>query len=112
MGLGRTLTALIASIVVVMTATVALASPAGDGIRLPIDTAAKAGTPNAVTVAAGDHLWKISRTYLERVIGEPADIRQVSRLWREVIAINRDRLRSGDPDLIYPGETIVMPPAG
>jgi nucleoid-associated protein YgaU len=27
-----------------------------------------------------------------------------------VIEANRDRLRSGDPDLIYPGEEIILPP--
>jgi nucleoid-associated protein YgaU len=26
-----------------------------------------------------------------------------------VIEANRDHLRSGDPDLIYPGESIVLP---
>jgi nucleoid-associated protein YgaU len=35
---------------------------------------------------------------------------EISPYWRVVIETNREGLRSGDPDLIYPGETVVLPP--
>jgi hypothetical protein len=38
--------------------------------------------------------------------------REVATYWLQVIEANQGRLVSGDPDLIYPGETIVMPPFG
>ncbi len=34
---------------------------------------------------------------------------EISPYWRLVIDENLDNLRSGDPDLIYPGEVIELP---
>jgi nucleoid-associated protein YgaU len=34
----------------------------------------------------------------------------ISPYWRAVIRANRAALRSGDPDLIFPGEWISLPP--
>jgi hypothetical protein len=34
----------------------------------------------------------------------------VAEYWAKVKAANRHRLPSGDPDLIEPGERIVLPP--
>ena len=41
--------------------------------------------------------------------GEPTN-REVAEYWAKVVEANRDGLQSGDPDLIYPGEEIVLPP--
>jgi nucleoid-associated protein YgaU len=46
------------------------------------------------------------------VLSRAAEPDEVEPLWRTVIDANRQRLRSGDPDLIYPGETILIPDAG
>jgi hypothetical protein len=62
--------------------------------------------------APGDSLWTIARDHLTAVgkgAGEPSN-RQVAEYWAKVKAANRHRLRSGDPDLIEPGEKIVLPP--
>ena len=37
---------------------------------------------------------------------------EVARHWRQVIEVNLERLRSGDPDLIYPGEVFDLPDPG
>jgi len=66
--------------------------------------------PRSVVVEPGDHLWLIAERQLEEVAGVGADDVAVGRYWRRVIEANRHRLRSGDPDLIYPGETILLPP--
>lgn len=63
-----------------------------------------------VTVRRGDHLWSLSERHLQQVLGmphpgEPA----VARYWARVIDVNRAIIRSGDPDLIYPGEVITLP---
>jgi hypothetical protein len=64
-------------------------------------------------VVAGDNLWKIARDHLSRErsggSGEPTN-REVAAYWMKVVEANRDRLHSGDPDLIYPGERITLPP--
>jgi hypothetical protein len=65
------------------------------------------------TVVAGEHLWGIARDHLGAAHGvSSAEVPagDVVPYWREVIAANRARIRSGDPDLIFPGERILLPP--
>ena len=61
----------------------------------------------------GDNLWAIARNELARArsggSGEPTN-REVAEYWAKVVEANRDGLSSGDPDLIYPGEEITLPP--
>lgn len=64
--------------------------------------------PGMYTVVKGDNLWSIAAGHLEteRETTSKADI---ARYWRRVIAANKEHLRSGDPNLIFPGETIELP---
>jgi nucleoid-associated protein YgaU len=65
---------------------------------------------STVVVRRGDNLWDISATRLERRWGrKPAD-HEIAPYWRRVMETNRPRLRSGDPNLIYPGEVVELPP--
>ena len=73
-------------------------------VRLPVTTPT-AVTVETVTVVKGDHLWKISARHLESEAPDAA----IAPYWRTVIDVNTPTLRSGDPDLIYPGEVIEMP---
>jgi len=65
------------------------------------------------TVARGEHLWSIAARQVATATGNPraavapADI---ARYWRRVVEVNRPRLRSGDPNLVYPGEVVELPP--
>jgi nucleoid-associated protein YgaU len=65
------------------------------------------------SVVAGDNLWTIARDRLAEARSggsrKPTN-REVANYWLRVIEANQGQLVSGDPDLIYPGETIVMPP--
>ncbi|HEU4320288.1 MAG TPA: hypothetical protein VFS66_09420 [Acidimicrobiia bacterium] len=74
-------------------------------VRIPATTSNTSSTPVTVTVAKGDHLWKISARHL----GAGSDNGEIAPYWRTVVEVNTPRLRSGDPDLIYPGEVIEMP---
>ena len=65
--------------------------------------------PRAVSVRAGDNLWVIARHALEQD-QRPAAPGAVAAYWHEVIAANTASLRSRDPNLIFPGERIVLPP--
>lgn len=89
-------------------AATATAQPAGNGMPLPIDMDPPVTTVE-VTVLDGDHLWKMSKAHLEGLWGREVSNGEVSPYWRRVIEENQSRIRSGDPDLIYPGETILMP---
>jgi nucleoid-associated protein YgaU len=64
-------------------------------------------------VVEGDNLWTIAGDHLaEARSGGAGELttREVAAYWLRVIEANAGNLRSGDPDLIYPGETIVLPP--
>jgi hypothetical protein len=74
------------------------------------DPATTAREPDAVMVVrAGDNLWVIAQHAL-RAAGEPADSADVAPYWKRVVAANTARLRSHDPNLIFPGERVVLPP--
>lgn len=78
------------------------------GEPAPADPAAPGPTPAGThTVAPGDNLWAITAGAL----GGTATNADIHPRWLEVVAANRDRLASGDPDLIYPGEQLLLPPA-
>jgi nucleoid-associated protein YgaU len=90
----------------------------GERIGLPPVAAAPAQpapeTPVQAShvVVAGENLWTIARDHLAEArggAGEPTT-REIAAYWLRVVEANRNRLRSGDPDLIYPGERIVLPP--
>jgi hypothetical protein len=55
------------------------------------------------TVTPGEHLWSIAAA---RVAGAS----DVAPYWLRVIELNRHRLRSGNPNLVYPGEILELPP--
>lgn len=56
-------------------------------------------------VRPGDSLWRIA----QRQVGGTSD-GDIPGYWRRLVAVNRHRLASGNPDLIYPGEELVLPP--
>ena len=60
-------------------------------------------------VQPGDHLWSIAAAYLEGHLGGTASVEEIAPLWQEVVELNRDLIRSGDPSLIFPGERIRLP---
>ncbi len=99
-----------AAIVGTMVGSIAMAEPAGTPDYVPIATTE--GAPMTVVVEKGDHLWSISADHLQASTGEEPSAAEITPVWVEVIEANRARLRSGDPDLIYPGETVVLPPTG
>ena len=66
--------------------------------------------PAMITVRTGDNLWTMSRRRLAEVLDRRPDNQEIAPYWRRVIAHNQPNLISGNPDLIYAGEVIAMPP--
>jgi len=90
-----------------MATGVAMAAPTGEA-RIPVTMGDDAPTPipvDEVVVERGDHLWKISQRHVE----SRSPGLGVAPYWMRVIEANTPSLRSGDPDLIYPGEVIQLP---
>jgi len=64
------------------------------------------------TIRSGEHLWAIAEAIVAEANGDndapPAA--QTDPYWRRLIAANRDRLADpANPDLVFPGQTIVVP---
>jgi len=59
-------------------------------------------------VEPGESMWAIAQAEVEQMDGMP-DQPEVGSYWAQVVELNPD-VRSGDPDLIYPGEQINLPP--
>jgi hypothetical protein len=61
-------------------------------------------------VRDGDSLWSIAAAHLETSgISNPTES-IVAAYWMEILSANLGSIRSGDPDLIFPGETVALPP--
>lgn len=62
-------------------------------------------------VEAGDSMWSLAESEVERRLGRTASESEVAEYWFDVVAANQD-VSSGDPDLIYPGDELAMPGGG
>jgi nucleoid-associated protein YgaU len=109
MGGRRPSLALVATVFFIVS-SVAVAEPAGEPSFVPVGSVTTQEPGTTVVVVPGDHLWKISQARLDNLLGRMATSEEVAPYWREVIEVNRGRLLSSDPDLIYPGEVVLVPP--
>lgn len=62
-----------------------------------------------IEVKSGDNFWNLAEARVAQVLGRRPSNREIASYWVEVVAANRVLIRSGDPDLIFPGERIVLP---
>jgi hypothetical protein len=65
------------------------------------------------TVARGEHLWSIAADQIATATGKPAAVlapADIAPYWLRVVEVNRPRLSSGDPNLVFPGEVVELPP--
>jgi nucleoid-associated protein YgaU len=67
------------------------------------------GESATVVVESGDNLWTLAARHLEHSGHRAESAEEIAPYWMMVVEANRDRIRSGDPDLIYPGEEILLP---
>ena len=65
-----------------------------------------------VVVVAGDNLWELAARHLAVTSGrartDVSDV-EVAPYWARVCEANRARLSSGDVNLVFPGERVVLP---
>src|SRR5919106_363879 len=87
----------------------------GDLARSP-DTVGSGSAPTSsaggVVVERGDDLWSLAAEQLRAQLGRSPSGDEVADYWRALIAANEGRLASGDPDLIFRGERLTVPPVG
>lgn len=66
--------------------------------------------PAHVTVRAGDNFWTIARAHEQHVLRHQPTDAQTGHYWVELVAANTSQLvHPGNPNLIYPGQTLVLP---
>ena len=68
------------------------------------------GDDGSHVVVVGESLWSIAADRVERAFGEAQSDTSTAQYWIELVAANVGSLKSGDPDLIFPGESITLPP--
>lgn len=71
--------------------------------------------PTSHATVAGDDLWSIAAAEVAQVTGRPVaslSNADVAAYWQRVCDANQSHLQSGDVNLIFPGEQIVLPPVG
>jgi hypothetical protein len=71
--------------------------------------AAQPAPPGRYSVQPGDSLWTIAANHLADS-GVTRSNGRIGPYWKELIQENRSGLRSGNPNLIFPGETVTLPP--
>ena len=74
-----------------------------------VSTAGTALTEGQCVVVSGESLWSIASAALMEHLGTRPSLDDVDFYWRAVVTTNLPRLQSGDADLIFPGETVVLP---
>ena len=65
--------------------------------------------PTEVVVQSGDHMWSLAEQRLAQVRGREVSDTEIAPYWLKVIDVNLSRIRSGEPDLIFPGEILLLP---
>jgi nucleoid-associated protein YgaU len=95
---------------VVQSVTARSGGQGGQGTAQPAAQGADAAAPSRATtvvVSVGDTLWEIAAQQL----GPQSTIEETAAAWPAIYSLNRD-LIGPDPDVIEPGQRLVLPPTG
>ena len=86
-----------------------ITNPGAADPRLAVLPASASVEPIEIIVRPGDHMWALAEQRLSAVRGRAVTDSEVAPYWLQVVANNVSSIRSGDPDLIFPGEVLVLP---
>ena len=65
---------------------------------------------NQYTIVEGDNFWAIAHARLSHHLDRVATDAEITPYWVELVRLNAAAIQSGNPDLVYPGEVIALPP--
>lgn len=96
--------------------------PSGDPpVPVPTPSEAMPPTPTVAgpvsdratyAIQPGDHLWGVAAHQVADHTGLSAEkltTRDIGRYWVRLVELNQSHLRSGNPNIVHAGETIVLP---
>jgi hypothetical protein len=67
--------------------------------------------PNLWVMGPGDHLWRVAEVAMTNHLGRPVANHEIDGYWRRLVALNRESLIDPDnPDLVFSGQVIELPP--
>lgn len=85
------------------------APPPAAPAAVPVPAPARA-PDDEVVVEAGDSFWSLAVDVVTEARGGVPGDREVVEYWERLIAANRSRLvDSANPDLLFPGQTLLLP---
>lgn len=88
-------------------------SPEPSESSQPPTATGPAPTVAEVTVRAGDHFWSLAESAVASHLGRAGTEQEVAAHWRTVVDANADRLVvPGNPDLLLPGQVVLVPSPG
>jgi len=84
-------------------------APAAGASGPALESSDQAGRAESVDhrVEAGDNLWLLAGRATEQRLGRPGSEHEITRYWRQVLLANPQLT---NPDLLFPGEVITLPP--
>lgn len=86
--------------------------PATLEARRPTAAPTPVPAPNTYVLRRGDNLWSVAGRRVAEHTGKRATdltTREIGRYWVRLLDVNAPHLRSGDPNVVYPGETVLLP---
>lgn len=86
--------------------------PASLEAARPTAAPAPIPAPNTYVLRQGDDLWSVAGRRVAEHTGKRATdltAREIGRYWVRLLNLNEPHLRSGDPNVVYPGETVLLP---
>lgn len=96
--------------------------PSGDpAVPMPTPSETRSPTPTVAgpvsdratyIIQPGDHLWSVAAHRVADHTGSSAEdltARDIGRYWLRLVELNQPRLRSGNPNIVHAGETILLP---
>jgi nucleoid-associated protein YgaU len=87
------------------------AAPSAPDAVAPAPASGPSAGGGTYVVSPGDSFWRIAAVRVEAHLGRVPSPGEISGYWRDLIAANEDRLAvPGNPDLIFPGDELVLPP--
>lgn len=92
------------------TTTLPPAPPATAPAAIPVPAPRRAAVDEEVVVEAGDSFWRLAVDVIAEARGGVPGDREVVEYWQRLIAANRSRLvDAANPDLLFPGQTLLLP---
>lgn len=87
-------------------------APAGRLAAPPATQEASSSTPAKHIVVSGESLWSLAETATAttNTIAQDVYADAVGDCWVRLVEMNGPRLASGDPDVVWPGEVVDIPP--